>query len=241
MTDFRARPALLLDDTVTGARLRLSVPMAAPGDEGLEEERDLLERVRAALPAGVQAHLSEPRYEDLIDPPGPEPFAERPPRSIEGLIDPSAHWARLEAARDRLERAGIFGAGEVMGVMSGWVRLMEGLAEGLAPLLEGEPAGRVQIRRIKEKFGTLRVHASVEGPDRFREAARGVIAWAVAASERRCALTGRPGVPDHAGWYLILSREAILWRATRPDAFRGAIYPPRPAPSADPAPSPDPG
>ena len=59
---------------------------------------------------------------------------------------------------------------------------------------------------------------------------------ALAASERRCALTGRPGVPDHAGWYLILSREAILWRATQPDAFRGAIYPQRPDPSPGPEP-----
>lgn len=194
MTDFRARPALLLRDVGTHACLRVSATNSLPGDEQFLTERDLLERVHAALPGGVRA------------------------------------------ARDRLERAGVGGASEVLGAMSGWVRLMEGLAEGLTPLLETEPEGRVHLRRIKEKFGTLRVHASIEGPDRFQEGVRGVIGWAVAASERRCALTGRPGVPDHAGWYLILSREAILWRATQPDAFRSAIYPQRP----DPSPAPEP-
>lgn len=236
MTDFRARPALLLRDAGTHACLRVSATNSLPGDEQFLTERDLLERVRAALPGGVRADRSEPRYEDLLDPPGPEPFAERPPRSIDGLIDPAVHWARLGAARDLLERAGVGGVGEVLGVMSGWVRLMEGLAEGLPPLLEAEPEGRVQLRRVKEKFGTLRVYANIEGPDRFQEGVREVIGWAVAASERRCALTGRPGVPDHAGWYLILSREAILWRATQPDAFRGAIYPQRPDPSPGPEP-----
>jgi hypothetical protein len=234
MTDFRARPALLLQDADLGACLRLSVSMTFPGEEGLEEERALLERVRASLPDGVRAHRSEPRYEDLIDPPGPEPFADKLPRSLKGLIDTATHWARLEAARDRLERAGIGGAREVMGVMSGWVRLMEGLAEGLPPLLETDPEGRVHIRQIKEKFGTLRVYANIDGPDRFQEGVREVIAWATAASARRCALTGRPGVPDNAGWYLILSREAILWRANQPEAFREAIYPKRPDPARAP-------
>ncbi len=126
------------------------------------------------------------------------------------------------------------GTAEVLSVPAGWVRLMEGFAEGIPPLLEAEPGARLGLRQITEKFGTLRVHTATEGSEAFRSSAREVISWAMAASEQRCALTGRHGVPDPGGWFLILSREAIIWRKTEPEAFRRAIYPSEPAPGATP-------
>lgn len=176
-------------------------------------------------------------YEDLVDPPGPEPFAEKPPTTLEGLVSPEPHWARLTAARDRLDRAGATGTHELMGVPAGWVRLMEGLAEGLAPLLEAEPGARLDFRQIKEKFGTLRVYTTIEGSEDFTAKAREVVDWATAASERRCALTGRRGYVDRAGWLLILSPEAIFWRRTQRDAFHAALYPNPPKAEPD-APAP---
>jgi hypothetical protein len=193
MPDFRARPALILQEKGTFATFRLTPAMTVPGEEHLLAERDLLERIRAALPEGVIARPTGPVYEDLIDPPGPEPFAEDPPKSLKGLVDPGTHWARLTAARDRLDRAGATGTAELMGVPAGWVRLMEGLAEGLAPLLEAEPEARLHFRQIKKKFGTLRVYTTLDGSENFTAGARQVIDWATAASERRCALTGRRG------------------------------------------------
>ena len=135
MTDFRARPALILREEGTFATFRLTPAMIVPGEEHLRAERDLLERIRAALPEGVIVQPTGPVYEDLVDPPGPEPFAERPPTTLDGLVSPETHWARLTAARDRLDRAGATGTHELMGAPAGWVRLMEGLAGGLAPLL----------------------------------------------------------------------------------------------------------
>lgn len=46
---------------------------------------------------------------------------------------------------------------------------------------------------------------------------------------------GRPRTvtPGHVGWYLILSREALLWRATQPNTFRAAIPPERPGPAPE--------
>jgi hypothetical protein len=128
----------------------------------------------------------------------------------------------------------VTGTAEVLSVPAGWVRLMEGFAEGIPPLLEAEPGARLGLRQITEKFGTLRVHTATEGSEAFRSSAREVISWAMAASEQRCALTGRHGVPDPGGWFLILSREAIIWRKTEPEAFRRAIYPSEPAPGATP-------
>ena len=233
MTDFRARPALILREKGTFATFRLTPAMTVPGEEHLLAERDLLERVRAALPEGVIAQPTGPVYEDLIDPPGPEPFAERPPTSLEGLVSPETHWARLTAARDRLDRAGATGTHEIMGVPAGWVRLMEGLAEGLAPLLEAEPVARLHFRQIKEKFGTLRVYTTIDGPEAFTTRAREVVNWATAASERRCALTGGRGYGDRAGWFLILCPEAIGWRRTQRDAFHRALYPDPPKAEPD--------
>jgi len=207
--------------------------MSEPGEDHLLAEQALLERIRSALPDGVVAQPAVPTYDDLLDPPGPEPFAAEPPKSIERLISPEDHWARLHAVRDRLDRAGASGTGEVLRVPAGWVRLMEGLAEGISPLLEAEPGAQLHIGQIKEKFGTLRVYATMDGSDRFRSAAREVILWATAASGQRCALTGRSGIPDPAGWFLILSPEAISWRRSQPDAFRSAIYPASPKAEPD--------
>lgn len=237
MPDFRARPALILREKGTFATFRLTPAMTLPGEEHLRAERDLLDRIRAALPEGVITQPTGPVYEDLIDPPGPEPFAEKPPTSLEGLVSPEAHWARLTAARDRLDRAGATGTHEMMGVPAGWVRLMEGLAEGLAPLLEAEPGAKLHFRQIKEKFGTLRVYTNIEGSEDFTAKAREVVNWATAASEKRCALTGRRGYGGRAGWFLVLCPEAIGWRRTQPDAFHRALYPD--PPKADPdAPAP---
>ena len=233
MPDFRARPALILQEKGTFATFRLTPAMTVPGEEHLLAERDLLERIRASLPEGVIAHPTGPAYEDLIDPPGPEPFAEKPPTTIEGLVNAETHWARLTAARDRLDRAGATGTAELMGVPAGWVRLMEGLAEGIAPLLEAEPGARLHFRQIKEKFGTLRVYTTLDGSENFTAGARQVIDWATAASERRCALTGRRGDGDRAGWFLILSPEAIGWRRTQRDAFHAALYPDPPKAEPD--------
>lgn len=237
MTDFRARPALLLRDEATWETLRLSPHGASGDEEGRRAQAALLERVRAALPPGVTAERAAPRYADLIDPPGPEPFAEGAPTTLEGLVRPETHWDRLRTARDRLRDAGAEGAAELLSAPSGWVRLMEGLSEGLSELLEAEPGARLHLRQVKEKFGTLRVYASVEGSDAFRAAAREVTDWATAASERRCALTGRPGMLDPEGWFLVLSPEATVWRRAEPDAFHRAIYPPRPRPEPE-APAP---
>lgn len=237
MPDFRARPALILREEGTFATFRLTPAMTVPGEEHLLAERDLLERIRSALPADVIAQPTGPVYEDLVDPPGPEPFAEKPPTTLEGLVSPEAHWARLTAARDRLDRAGATGTHEMMGVSAGWVRLMEGLAEGLAPLLEAEPGAKLHFRQIKEKFGTLRVYTNIEGSEDFTAKAREVVDWATAASERRCALTGRRGYVDRAGWLLILSPEAIFWRRAQRDAFHAALYPDPPKAEPD-APAP---
>jgi hypothetical protein len=233
MTDFRARPALIVREKESWATFRLTSEMSAPGEEHLLAERDFLERIRASLPEGVIAQPAGPAYEDLIDRPGPEPFAEEAPKALKNLVSPDIHWARLTAARDRLDRAGATGTSELMGVPSGWVRLMEGLAEGLAPLLEAEPGARLHFRQIKEKFGTLRVYTTIDGSEEFTSRAREVVGWATAASERRCALTGRPGFPDPAGWYLILCPEAIGWRRTQRDAFNAAIYPDPPKAEPD--------
>ncbi|MCR9074360.1 MAG: hypothetical protein NXI18_22160 [Alphaproteobacteria bacterium] len=130
----------------------------------------------------------------------------------------------------------MIGAAEVLSCPSGWVRLMEGLAEGVTPLLEGEPGARLRIGQIKEKFGTLRVYADPTGSDRFVDRVREVIAWAVAASESRCALTGLPGVPDRAGWHLTLCPEAIRWRREDRRGFGRAIYPDPPGPEQAPTP-----
>lgn len=233
MPDFRARPALILRDETSWATFRVTPVMSLPGEDHLLAERDLLERIRAALPEGVIAQTTGPSYEDLLDPPGSEPFAEDPPRSLQGLVSPETHWARLTAARDRLDRAGATGTAELMGVPSGWVRLMEGLAEGLAPLLEAEPEARLHFRQIKEKFGTLRVYTTINGSEEFRARAQEVVGWATAASDRRCALTGRRGVGDPAGWFLILSPEAIGWRRSQRDAFHAALHPAQPKAEPD--------
>ena len=234
MPDFRARPALILREKGTFATFRLTRAMTVPGEEHLLAERDLLDRIRAALPDGVIAQPTGPAYEDLVDPPGPEPFAERPPTTLDGLVSPEAHWARLTAARDRLDRAGATGTHEMMGVPAGWVRLMEGLSDGLAPLLEAEPGARLHFRQIKEKFGTLRVYTTIDGSEEFTARAREVAGWATAASERRCALTGRRGYVDRAAWLLILSPEAIGWRRTQRDAFHRALYTEGPAQTPEP-------
>jgi hypothetical protein len=156
---------------------------------------------------------------------------------LEGLVRPETHWDRLRTAKDRLRDAGAEGAAELLSAPSGWVRLMEGLSEGLSALLEAEPGARLHLRQVKEKFGTLRVYASVEGSDAFRAATREVTDWATAASERRCALTGRPGLMNPEGWFLVLSPQATVWRRAEPDAFHRAIYPPRPRPEPE-APAP---
>lgn len=239
MTDFRARPRYLLRGEVgTGLALDLSVSPPVPDEAHHQANLELIRRVIDRLPDGVRADPLRPRYEDLLDPPGPEPFAAPLPAALDGLVDPETHWARLAAVRDRLDRAGVIGAEEVLSCPSGWVRLMEGLAEGVVPLLETEPEARLRIGQIKEKFGTLRVYADPTGSDRFVDRVGEVIAWAVAASEARCALTGLPGVPDRAGWHLTLCPEAIRWRREDRRGFGRAIYPDPPGREAEPAPTP---
>lgn len=228
MPDFRAHPSMILRSEEEGICLRLEVLLPAPGAAHLDAHRALLDRIGAALPEGVSMEEGGPGPCDLVDPPEPEPFAERLPKTLVGLVDPGTHWSRLDAARARLERAGVAGADQVLHVPAGWVRLMEGLAEGLSACLEIEPGARIRIQQIKEKFGTLRVYAHLRGGPDFTAAARAVIDWATAAGMRRCALTGRGGMPHDAGWILVLCPQAIVWRVTEPEAFRTALYPPRP-------------
>jgi len=200
-------------------------------EEKAAGERDLLESLRACLAEDLEIAPGPVFNQDFLFRPDPEPHGGgKLPKVPSLLVDPDKHWSRLEAIVDKLTGLPVSGLCEFRSTPAGWVRIMEDVADGFAALCAREPSGRIEIRQIKEKFGTLRLYLQAQGSDAFTSDAHQIARWAEAASEGRCAVTGRPGSRDSAGWILTLCAEAMVWRRIHEEEFRAAMYPGDPRP-----------
>jgi hypothetical protein len=127
--------------------------------------------------------------------------------------------------QEKLERAGVEGASEVMSTMAGWLTPMEMAVDGIVRriALHGGPA-TVKIQQIKEKFGTLRFYIWTE-EEALRDDIAQIAQWAELCSLSRCAATGRPGEISGPGWILTLSPEMAALRKSDHERLERMLYP----------------
>lgn len=76
----------------------------------------------------------------------------------------------------------------------GWARIVSLVCQRLSSILDEHPGATLEIQRVKEKFGVLRMHLRIEGAtDVLRAEIRQTMEVARAASEHcceRCAAVG---------------------------------------------------
>ena len=148
-----------------------------------------------------------------------EPAPRRPPPSD------AKEWADRAAAMDAIAPGFSRFA---PGLPIGWFPLVEEAAAAMAPFFAS--GGKASGGYAKEKFGSMRWSMSLSGPDgtplAWDDPACAPLHAACLASETTCALTGKPGAPDRGtGWWLVLSPEAIVTRASDREDFGKALYP----------------
>ncbi len=88
-------------------------------------------------------------------------------------------------------------------VGDGWSDLIVALCARIDSILKEDPNAQLQLRQVKEKFGTLRFYYALDGAsDATSEAIREAVTLAESASAHICEQCGRPGEPgSRSGWH----------------------------------------
>lgn len=88
----------------------------------------------------------------------------------------------------------------------GWYGLIEALCARINKILESDPGASMQVKQVKEKFGTLRFYYRLhDASDEMAQRMRHIVALAEKASGRICEQCGsRASVEANAGWWSTL-------------------------------------